>query len=172
MECPWHCTERWQASDNSNRSHVEQHRGGQASSNNKEDRKITMKLSRAHKRNGLPNTARNSSSTRISPNSSPQYIKEMRTEYWVFRLPRPLPIPIFLPNVSILPYMLLISSFWRLLSKLQTRSHTLQPKVKMKTEQKLIRWTGNKTQSEKETQQSWQHLTEDTKGAYSPLSCF
>lgn len=101
---------------------------------------------KAHERNGLPNTASDSSSTRIPPKSSPQYIKEMRTEYWVFCLPRPLPIPIFLPNVSILPYLLLISSYWRFLIKLQTRSHTLQAKVKMKAEQKLIRWTGNKTE--------------------------
>lgn len=66
-------------------------------------------------RNGHPKTASDALSTKVPPNSSPQYIKKVKTGYRVFPHPKHLLIPIFLPNVSIFPYLLLISSLWSLI---------------------------------------------------------
>lgn len=80
------------------------------------------------------------------PNSSPQYIKEIKTGYWVFLIPRPLFIPIFLPNVSILPYLLSISPLWSLNSPHQASDKSTHAPSKGKTESRAAMNTMNRPQ--------------------------
>lgn len=143
-ECPWQCTGRWQASDNSNRLCVDQHRGGPAAPSNTEDRKFKMKLSKAQKKSKHPKTVRDVLSAR-----SPQILHHNTYRKWQLALrillfPRLLVIPISLPNVSILLYLLSFSPLCSLDAPYQASGKVPTPSSRQrpwKQEQKCSRST-------------------------------
>lgn len=76
--------------------------------------------------------------------------------------------PPFLPNASILPHLLLFPSLWSGIASYQPSEKPTHPPAKGKVESRA-EMSKIQTQSAEETQQSWGHMTEDTKGTILPL---
>lgn len=133
-ECPWQCTWRWRASDDGNRLCVDQHRGGPAASSNKEDRKFTMTLSKAHKKNEHPKTVNG-----VLNIGAPQYLHHNMYRKWhlalgFFFFPYLrsslflFPMCPFSNTCSCFP----LCALWMLLTKPQGSPHALLSTARMK----------------------------------------
>lgn len=82
--------------------------------------------------------------------------------------------PLYLPFSSqclyppIFALVFPLHGLWIFFTRFQKSPHIFLPKTKLKAEHKWIRGAGLETQRAKEIQQSWGHLTEDTKAAILP----